>query len=56
MSIEQQANEVRMVKNFEAGVVAEPVTVKPTATIADVKELTVQNGFAGTQSYQTTTS
>lgn len=47
MSIEQQANEVRMVKNFEAGVVAEPVTVKPTATIADVKELTVQNGFAG---------
>ena len=47
MSIEQQANEVRMVKKFEAGVVSEPVTVKPTATIADVKELTAKNGFAG---------
>ncbi len=47
MSIEQQANQVRMVKLFEAGVVSEPVTVKPTATIADVKRLTEQNGFAG---------
>ncbi|PSW02113.1 IMP dehydrogenase [Photobacterium lipolyticum] len=47
MSIEQQADQVRMVKKFEAGVVSEPVTVKPTATIADVKELTAINGFAG---------
>ncbi|MDX1302471.1 IMP dehydrogenase [Photobacterium sp.] len=47
MSIEQQAAQVRMVKKFEAGVVSEPVTVQPTATIADVKELTEINGFAG---------
>ncbi|CEO40110.1 IMP dehydrogenase [Photobacterium kishitanii] len=47
MSIEQQAAEVRMVKKFEAGVVAEPVTVKPDNTIADVKRLTEENGFAG---------
>ncbi|MGF1759968.1 IMP dehydrogenase [Photobacterium sagamiensis] len=47
MPIEQQADQVRMVKKFEAGVVSEPVTVKPTATIADVKELTAINGFAG---------
>ncbi|OBU16481.1 IMP dehydrogenase [Photobacterium aquimaris] len=47
MSIEQQAAEVRMVKKFEAGVVAEPVTVKPNNTIADVKRLTLENGFAG---------
>ena len=47
MSIEQQANEVRMVKKFEAGVVSEPVTVKPYNTIEDVKRLTVENGFAG---------
>ncbi|KXI22875.1 IMP dehydrogenase [Photobacterium sanguinicancri] len=47
MSIEQQANQVRMVKKFEAGVVSEPVTVKPSATIADVKKLTIENGFAG---------
>ncbi|AJR09703.1 IMP dehydrogenase [Photobacterium gaetbulicola] len=47
MSIEQQANEVRMVKKFEAGVVSEPVTVKPDNTIEDVKRLTIENGFAG---------
>ncbi|WP_279132769.1 IMP dehydrogenase [Photobacterium phosphoreum] len=47
MSIEQQAAEVRMVKKFEAGVVAEPVTVKSNNTIADVKRLTLENGFAG---------
>ncbi|KDM91946.1 IMP dehydrogenase [Photobacterium galatheae] len=47
MSIEQQAREVRMVKKFEAGVVQEPVTVKPYQTIADVKRLTEENGFAG---------
>ncbi|WP_423807301.1 IMP dehydrogenase [Photobacterium damselae] len=47
MSIEQQAAQVRMVKKFEAGVVSEPVTVKPDNTIADVKRLTAENGFAG---------
>ncbi|QUJ68144.1 IMP dehydrogenase [Photobacterium sp. GJ3] len=47
MSIEQQAREVRMVKKFEAGVVQEPVTVKPYQTILDVKRLTEENGFAG---------
>ncbi|HIF9377623.1 TPA: IMP dehydrogenase [Photobacterium damselae] len=47
MSIEQQAAQVRMVKKFEAGVVSEPVTVKPDNTIADVKRLTEENGFAG---------
>ncbi|USD65807.1 IMP dehydrogenase [Vibrio sp. SCSIO 43136] len=47
MSIEQQAHEVRLVKIFEAGVVSSPVTVTPEATIADVKRLTEENGFAG---------
>lgn len=47
MSIEQQAREVSMVKKFEAGVVSEPVTVKPNNTIEDVKRLTEENGFAG---------
>ncbi|UTV27138.1 IMP dehydrogenase [Photobacterium atrarenae] len=47
MSIEQQAREVSMVKKFEAGVVSEPVTVKPDNTIEDVKRLTEENGFAG---------
>ncbi|KJY80115.1 IMP dehydrogenase [Vibrio nigripulchritudo] len=47
MSIEQQAHQVHLVKIFEAGVVTAPVTVKPTATIEDVKVLTEENGFAG---------
>lgn len=47
MSIEQQANEVRQVKKFEAGVVTDPITIHPEATIADVIELTHQHGFGG---------
>ncbi|SJL85142.1 IMP dehydrogenase [Vibrio palustris] len=47
MSIEQQAEEVRRVKIFEAGVVTHPVTVSPDATISDVKALTEKHGFAG---------
>ncbi|EGR2796943.1 IMP dehydrogenase [Vibrio navarrensis] len=47
MSIEQQAAEVRQVKKFEAGVVSDPVTVSPDATIADVVALTEKHGFAG---------
>ncbi|WP_087022806.1 IMP dehydrogenase [Thaumasiovibrio subtropicus] len=47
MSIEAQADQVRMVKKFEAGVVSDPVTVRPENTIEDVKRLTLENGFAG---------
>ncbi|CAH0532873.1 Inosine-5'-monophosphate dehydrogenase [Vibrio stylophorae] len=47
MSIEQQAEQVRLVKIFEAGMVAQPIAVRPDATIADVKSLTEKHGFAG---------
>ena len=47
MSIEVQAEEVRLVKIHESGVVAEPVTVSPTTTLCQIKELTEKNGFAG---------
>ncbi|MDF2183699.1 IMP dehydrogenase [Grimontia hollisae] len=47
MSIEQQAEQVRLVKIFEAGVVSNPITVTPEQTIADVKALTEKHGFAG---------
>ena len=47
MSIEQQAAEVRKVKKYESGVVSDPVTVRPDMTIAQVKELSHKNGFAG---------
>lgn len=44
MSIEKQAEEVRKVKIYEAGVVQQPVTVTPSTTLADLKVLTAKNG------------
>jgi len=47
MTIEKQAEEVRLVKIHESGVVANPVTVSPQTTLAQIKELTAHHGFAG---------
>ncbi|GLS92234.1 inosine-5'-monophosphate dehydrogenase [Psychromonas marina] len=47
MSIEVQAEQVRLVKIHESGVVAAPVTVSPETTLGQIKELTEQHGFAG---------
>lgn len=47
MTIEEQANEVRKVKRFESGVVRDPITIGPTATIGEVVELTRSNNFSG---------
>lgn len=47
MSIERQVEEVRRVKKHESGVVMDPQTVTPTTSLAQVKELTARNGFAG---------
>lgn len=47
MSIEKQAQEVRQVKKFEAGVVKDPITIESTATISDLLALTRQNNFSG---------
>ena len=40
MSIERQAERVRKVKKFESGIVNDPITVRPTTTLAEVAELT----------------
>jgi IMP dehydrogenase len=39
MSIEEQANEVRKVKRFESGIIREPITISPNATISDVIDI-----------------
>ena len=39
MSSEEQANEVRKVKRFESGIIREPITIGPKATIADVFDM-----------------
>jgi IMP dehydrogenase len=47
MSIEQQAKQVARVKKYEAGVISEPITVSPNATIKEVVELTKNNKISG---------
>ena len=47
MSIEVQAEQVRLVKIHESGVVANPITVSPSTTLGEIKKLTEQHGFAG---------
>lgn len=47
LSVEQQATEVRRVKKFESGVITDPVTVSPKATVGEVLELTRQYGISG---------
>ncbi len=47
LSAEEQALEVRKVKKFEAGMVSDPVTISPDATLAEVMALKDQFGFSG---------
>jgi IMP dehydrogenase len=47
LSIEQQANEVRAVKKFEAGMVINPVTIRPEATLAEALALMERYGING---------
>ena len=39
MSIEQQAKKVRNVKRFESGIIKNPISISPKATIADVFDM-----------------
>ncbi|MBK8199702.1 MAG: IMP dehydrogenase [Acidobacteria bacterium] len=47
LTVEQQAGEVAMVKKYESGVVMNPVTIAPTATLGDLRELKKRTGFSG---------
>src|SRR5262245_4330972 len=44
---EEQAAQVRQVKKFESGMVVNPVTIGPTATLADAHELMQAHGISG---------
>jgi len=46
MSIESQAKEVRKVKRFESGIIRDPISIDPLATIKDVFDLQVQHGIS----------
>ncbi len=47
LSIEHQAQEVRMVKKFEAGVIRDPITVSPETSIREVLALTRRSNISG---------
>ena len=47
MPIERQADEVRKVKKFEAGMVVNPVTIFPDATLADALQLMAEHRISG---------
>jgi len=47
MSIEQQAAEVRLVKNFEAGVIRDPITVTPGTSVREVLKITRARNISG---------
>jgi IMP dehydrogenase len=47
MSIEEQADEVRKVKKFEAGIVVNPVTIEPRETLADALRLMAEHHISG---------
>lgn len=47
LTAEQQAHEVALVKKFESGVITEPFTVAPDATVREVLELTHAKKISG---------
>ncbi|GMQ88603.1 MAG: IMP dehydrogenase [Gammaproteobacteria bacterium] len=47
MTIEQQANQVRLVKKYESGVIKDPICVSPGTSIREVLELTHQHNISG---------
>ncbi len=47
MSIEEQAEQVRQVKKYESGIVFNPVTIGPDATLSDVIRLKEKNRISG---------
>lgn len=47
LSPDRQADEVRRVKKFEAGIISNPITVTPDTTIRDVLELTRAHHISG---------
>ena len=47
LSLEAQAREVRLVKKFETGVIRDPITIRPEATVRELVALTLENKISG---------
>jgi IMP dehydrogenase len=47
LDVERQADEVRRVKRFESGMVVNPITIAPTATLKDARQLMATYRISG---------
>jgi len=47
MSLKNQAEQVRIVKKYEAGVIKDPITVSPNTTISEVLAITHRHNISG---------
>ena len=47
LSVEEQAAAVRQVKRFESGMVVNPITIAPSATLAEAQALMAENRISG---------
>ena len=47
LSIEEQCAAVRQVKRFESGMVVNPITIAPDATLAEAQALMLANAISG---------
>ena len=47
MTLQQQADQVQVVKKYESGVIKDPITVRPDTTIREVLEITHRHNISG---------
>lgn len=47
LSIQEQCLQVRRVKKYEAGIVTDPITVSPDASLKEARQLMADNGITG---------
>ena len=47
MTVEAQAREVRAVKKYESGIIRDPVTIRPEATLQELYNTTLDHGISG---------
>lgn len=47
LTIEEQCAAVRQVKRFESGMVVNPITIAPSATLADARKIMADNAISG---------
>lgn len=47
MTVDEQAEEVRRVKRYESGMVIDPLTLSPDATLKMARDLQAKHGFSG---------